>query len=261
MKLARHGQNWTRAETLVAFNRYWHIPFGRLDHNNPEIIAFAAQLGRTPDSVSMKMCNLASQDPAIQQKDRKGLKNLSKLDVQVWEEYHATPDDLIFESESAAAALSKQTVEERAGIEADIINLPEGKERNRLVKIRTNGVFFRRAVLSAYRKQCCITGLATQGLLNACHIVPWSADVNEGLNPRNGLCMNVLHHKAFDLGLMTVTPGGMVKISPSWIESIGSSERAAFAVECAGRKIDMPERFQPAREFLEYHNKEIFERI
>ena len=261
MKLARHGQKWTRAETLVAFNRYWHIPFGRLDHNNPEIIALAAQLRRTPSSVSMKMCNLANQDPVIRQKGRKGMENLSKLDMQVWEEYHAAPDNLIFESEIAVAALNKQKVEERAEIEADIVNLPEGKERKRLVKVRTNDAFFRRAVLSAYRKQCCITGLGTQGLLNACHIIPWSANAREGLNPRNGLCMNVLHHKAFDLGLMTVTPDGMVKISPRWIESVSSSEHAAFVVECEGRKIDMPKRFQPGREFLEYHNKEIFESI
>ena len=261
MKPARYGQLWTRAETLVAFNRYWHIPYNRLDRRNPEIIALANQLKRTPSSVSKRMYNLASQDPAIQQDDRAVLEHVSKLDVQVWEEYHAAPDDLIFESEAAVAALNKQTVEERAEIEADIVNLPEGQERKRLVKDRTNGAFFRRTVISAYRNQCCITGLATQGLLNACHIVPWSVDVREGLNPRNGLCMNVLHHKAFDLGLMTVTPDGMVKISPRWIESVGSSERAAFAIKCAGRKIDMPKRFQPGREFLEYHNREIFESI
>ena len=258
MKLARHREPWTREETLVAFNRYWHIPFGRLDRNNPEIIALADQMGRTPSSVSKKMCNLANQDPATPQK---GFSHVSKLDLRVWKEYHAAPDDLIFESEVAIAALNKQKVEERAEIEADIVNLPEGKERKRLVKVRTNDAFFRRAVFSAYRKQCCITGLTTQGLLNACHIVPWSVDVREGLNPRNGLCINVLHHKAFDLGLMTVTPDGMIKISPRWIESVGSSERAAFAVKCAGRKIDMPMRFQPAQKFLEYHNREIFERI
>ena len=254
----RHGQPWTRAETLAVFNHYWHIPYGRLDHRNQKIIDLAALMGRTPDSVSMKMCNLASQDPAV---PKDGLTNVSRLDKQVWKEYLAAPEDMTFESEQAAAALEGRTVEERAEVEAEIVNLPEGEERERLVKVRTNSAFFRRTVFSAYRHRCCVTGLKVRGLLNACHIIPWSANVRGGLNPRNGLCMNVLHHKAFDMGLMTVTPAGAIKISPRLIESARSSERTAFVAECAGRKIEMPERFKPERKFLEYHNRKIFERI
>lgn len=256
MKPERDGQGWTREETLAAFNRYWHIPYGRLDRKNPEIIALASLLRRTPSSVSRRMCNFAYLDPAVSQT---GLTHASKLDEQIWEEYHAAPADLIFESEKAAAAFNEQTVEERADVEADIVNIPEGKDRERLVKARVNDGFFRRAVFSSYRNQCCITGLATRTLLNACHIVPWSANIREGLNPRNGLCMNVLHHKAFDLGLLTVTPAGVVKVSPRLIES-ALSERAAFVVECNGDKIEMPERFRPERKFLEYHNREVFQR-
>lgn len=261
VKPERHGQPWTRAETLAVFNQYWHIPYGRLHSKNQEIIALADLIGRTSGSVAMKMCNFASQDLAVLGRGRKSLQNLSSLDVQVWEEYRANPESLIFESESVAADLEGRTVEERADIEAEVAALPEGEERSRLVKVRANSAFFRRTVFSAYGGRCCITGLAVQGLLNACHIVPWSANVREGLNPRNGLCMNVLHHKAFDLGLITVTPDGMVKVSPRLVESARSSARAAFVVECDRRGIDMPERFEPGRSFLEYHNREIFERI
>ena len=260
MKPNRHGKNWTRAETLAVFNHYWHISYGRLDHRNPKIIGIAALMGRTPDSVSMKMCNLASQNPKLRGRNRVGLQNLSNMDKQVWREYRADPESLIYESEQAAAALEGRTAEARAGIEADIANLPMGEERERIVKVRVNDGFFRRTVFSAYRDRCCITGLAIRGLLNASHIVPWSESVRDRLNPHNGLCLNVLHHKAFDLGLMTVTPAGVIKVSPRLIGAARASERAAFVAECDGDKIEMPEIFRPGREFLKHHNTQVFGR-
>jgi hypothetical protein len=42
------ANNWTRAETILAFNLYCKIPFGRIDQRNPEIIALAKRIGRTP---------------------------------------------------------------------------------------------------------------------------------------------------------------------------------------------------------------------
>ncbi len=63
--------------------------------------------------------------------------------------------------------------------------------------------------------RCCITGLAIPQLLNASHIVPWSFDVKNRTNPRNGLCLNAIHDRAFDCGLLTVTPDLTVRLSPS----------------------------------------------
>ncbi len=59
-------QNWTRTETLVAFRLYCATPFGQLHHTQPNIIALAAKLGRTPSSVSMKACNFARLAPTHQ---------------------------------------------------------------------------------------------------------------------------------------------------------------------------------------------------
>lgn len=256
--MKKDGQRWTRAETLVVFNHYWNIPSAHQDKRNPDIIKLADLIGRSAGSVAMKMRNLTSQDPDAPQK---GLSSVSKLDRQVWEEYFADPEELIFESETAVASFDGQTIEKRAGIERDLVDFPEGKERERKVKARTNSEFFRRTVFFAYRSRCCVTGLEMRSLLNACHIIPWSENAQRRLDPRNGLCMNVLLHRAFDLGLMTVMPNGEAKISSRLIESARSSEWAAFVVECDGRKIEMPERFYPGREFLEYHNREIFEKI
>jgi putative restriction endonuclease len=51
-------RNWTRNELIVAFNLYCRTPFGRIDRRNPEIIALAAALDRTPSAVSWKLANL-----------------------------------------------------------------------------------------------------------------------------------------------------------------------------------------------------------
>jgi len=38
----------------------------------------------------------------------------------------------------------------------------------------------------------------------ASHIVPWAEDERNRLNPRNGLCLNALHDRAFDRHLMWI---------------------------------------------------------
>ena len=55
--------------------------------------------------------------------------------------------------------------------------------------------------------------LAVSELLNASHIVPWAVDSKNRLNPRNGLCLNSLHDRAFDRGLLTITTDYRVMVS------------------------------------------------
>ncbi|MBQ9417737.1 MAG: HNH endonuclease, partial [Bacteroidales bacterium] len=68
----------------------------------------------------------------------------------------------------------------------------------KIVKQRINQSFFRTAVLTSYNNRCCITGLSRKELLEASHIVDWSKDIENRLNPSNGLCLNILFHRAYD---------------------------------------------------------------
>lgn len=121
---------------------------------------------------------------------------------------------MAFESEKFLAKRIGKQVEDVSEIE--VIDLPKiGKERESIVKVRVNQSFFRKAVLAAYDYKCCITGLEIPELLIASHIIPWSKDGADRVNPRNGLCLNVIHDKAFDRGLITVTPEFAVKVSES----------------------------------------------
>ncbi len=42
------------------------------------------------------------------------------------------------------------------------------------------------------------------GGLTASHIIPWAEDAQNRLNPKNGLCLNALHDRAFDRHLMWI---------------------------------------------------------
>ncbi|CCQ90927.1 conserved hypothetical protein [Nitrospina gracilis 3/211] len=236
--------DWTREELLVAINLYCRIPFGRIHVGNPEIIQLAEKLGRTPGSISYKLANFASLDPSL---DRRGATNVSKLDREVWNEFFEDWDRMIYESERKTAELlgGKEAVEESTDIEWQ-----EGETRETTVQARVNQAFFRKMVLSNYEEKCCITGLANPYLLVASHIVPWSRDSRNRLNPMNGLCLNALHDRAFDRGLITVNPNYEVMVS--------SQVNHDLFEKYEGRRLSLPQRFVPDPAFLEFHRNEIF---
>ena len=252
---AQHNKRWTREETLVAFSLYWQIPFKKVNNRNEIITVVAEKLGRTSSSLSMKMGNLAWHDP----NNPSSLASGSKVDKEIWQEFFASPEKLMYESEQAYARLEGDTVEEHARVPPDIAGLPDGEERERLVRIRVNQSLFRRAVLVAYGGRCCITGLGEPEVLNASHIKPWrECEVRERLLPSNGLCLNALHDRAFDRGLITVSPDGIILISDRLREATRACDESAFVVGWDGGKIQMPDKFEPGKEFLEYHNRNIF---
>lgn len=251
------SNKWTREELIIAFNLYCKIPFGKIHIHNPEIIALAKILGRTPSAVSWKLANLASLDPSLKKRNIAGASHGSKMDAEVWNEFNGDWDRLAFESEKLLAQRMGKQVEEVS--EVDLFDLPKtGKERDALVKIRVNQGFFRKAVLAAYNFQCCITGLEITELLNASHIVPWSKDEDNRINPRNGLCLNAIHDRAFDRGLLTITPDFTVKVSKLVKRGNASEAVQSFLLRYDGMEIIKPAKFMPDLKFLKYHNKNVF---
>ncbi len=135
---------------------------------------------------------------------------------------------------------------------------PEGKTRETMIRTRVNQGFFRAAVLAAYGSSCCITGCSVAELLNASHIVPWAVDVKNRTNPRNGLCLNAIHDRAFDCGLLTVMASLEVKISTRAKRKSSDVGTHELLLRYEGASISLPRRFAPDPEFLKYHNEHIF---
>jgi len=132
-----------------------------------------------------------------------------------------------------------------------------GRTKKATVEVRLKQSFFRQAILSSYQRRCCMSGLDDPRLLIASHIVPWNKDKANRLNPSNGLCLSALHDRAFDQGLITVTPDWKIKISKSLARSKNNfCKITLLALE--GKSISLPEKFLPSTEFLTFHNVEIF---
>ena len=122
---------------------------------------------------------------------------------------------------------------------------------------RVNQGFFRRMVLSSYDGACCITGLAIPSLLVGSHIVPWAVDASNRTNPRNGLCLNVLHDRAFDRGLITVDADFRVVVSRGVLALPASDAAAVQSVH--GVALRMPRRFLPDPGLRAWHRECVFE--
>ena len=244
----RKSKHWSRDELILAINLYCKIPFGTIHIRNPHIIELASLLGRTPGSISYKLANFASIDPTL---DRKGAANTSKLDREVWAEFFENWEEMAFESETQMGKLKKEPSNDTDGNDLSIAS--QGKEAMRLVKTRVNQNFFRQMVLTSYDNRCCITGLAVPELLVASHIVPWSEDKTNRLNPSNGICLNSLHDKAFDRHLITLSDNYEIIVSTKLKKMKHESQGFSFLINMEGKRIELPKRFLPDLTFVRQH--------
>ena len=252
---------WTKEQLKLAFYLYCQLPFGKLHSRNPEIIRLAGLIGRTPGAVAMKLVNFASLDPAITSTGRAGLGNAGSLDKEVWAEFHADWEKLALECTLLNAQLRKdggeEVVIELDDAEQDGLQDFTGETRRVVTEQRIKQHFFRRAVLSSYRGRCCISGLSDARLLMASHIVPWSNDKTNRLNPSNGLCLSAIHDKAFDRGLITISDNYEVMLSEQ-LKRKDDAFVAKIFLPIEGRRIELPEKFIPNISFLTHHRNEIF---
>lgn len=222
---------------------------------NQEVQELADLIGRTPGAVARKLGNFASFDQKLKERGIKGLPNTSKLDQEVWDEYMHNWDEQFIESEMLLAKKKHSTIERLNDINLEDLRNVKGKEKQRLVKIRINQSLFRKIVLSNFDNQCCITGINIPDLIVASHILPWSKDKGNRLNPKNGLALNTLHDKAFDCGLLTVTEDFKIKVSPIFHQQgkIESIKENFIAYD--GKELIEPKKFYPDPEFLKIHNQ------
>lgn len=245
---------WTEEQTLAALHVYLQLPFGKLHTGTPEIKELAVWIGRTPSAVARKLSNLAGLDPAILASDRVGLSNSSAIDEKIWIALKANWDQTVTQ---AAEAYERFAIGHGVIPDTGLLDyVPEiklGRTRSATVEVRVNQARFRRYVLAGYNSTCCISGLQNERLLIASHIVPWSEDSHNRLNPQNGLCLSALHDRAYDQGLITVLPDYTVRVSPKLktIKSDAFTEQSLLHFD--NKPIHMPSRLAPAPEFLRWH--------
>lgn len=257
--MSKHGSKWSREETILAFELYCRTPFGKIGKTNPDIIELSSVLGRTPSAVALKMSNLASCDPILKARNISGMSHTSSLDSVVFEEFYNNLQELKVQSSLIKSEMGA-CESESAYIEKELEHIKPGEYKERLRKERIGQYFFRQAILNSYSGRCCITKLDNRALLVASHIKPWavSLEKTERTNPQNGLCLNAFHDQAFDKGLITVNKNYKVIVSTQLSKSKMDDQTRDWLKYYDGKEIMLPDKFIPAKEFLEYHNDVVF---
>lgn len=248
-------KNWSEFDRLIVLGLYCELPFGKFHYRHPRIIEVAQKLERSPGSVAMKLSNFASLDPVITGSGRKGLAGASQADRDLWQEFSEQPSKIMPEIATALESLDKVTFEDSEIIELDDYR---GETATAIIQRRKSQNLFRKAVLSAYDNQCCITGIADPRFLVASHIKPWSEDVDNRLNPRNGLCLSTFFDRAFDIGLITFSDDFALILSSELKNQQGNDHIRETFLERSGAAIELPSKFYPSPGFMRWHRERLF---
>lgn len=255
----KQGQRpWNREELILALNLYLKLPFGKLHSRTPEIIHLAKLIDRKANAVAMRLNNFASVDPYHQQRGIGGLPGGIKQVKPIWDEYINNKEELIFESERILANKEEVSLEQMHSESLKGTEHLKGEYKLREVKTRVNQDVFRDIVLANYDSKCAITGIDIAALLRASHIIPWSKNEKERLNPENGICLSALYDCAYDKGYISINKKYEIVLSSEVKKKSKQEYYSKYFADLAGTKIIMPNKYMPNKEFLDYHLDKVF---
>ena len=248
---------WTRDELILALSVYFQLPFGRLNQTTKEVQDLAHLLGRSNSSAAIRLTNFAACDPYIINSGRKGMTAGMKVCMPIWEEFNEDRERLFSEAQRIKASLLHKSIEDTLHLTASDL---EGKERTTVIKQRVNQTVFRSMILYNYEERCAITGINIPELLVAGHIIPWADSTpQQKLSPENGICLSALYDKAFDKGLITISPDDFtIHISSALREYETQDYYDRHFGNICGQAITLPIEHKPNRDFLAYHMNHVF---
>lgn len=248
---------WTREELILTLSLYFQLPFGRLNHSTPEVKELARIIGRSENSAALRLVNFAACDPYIINSGRTGMPAGIPVCKPIWDEFANDHERLFNEAQRIKADFLNQTIEATLHITAKDL---EGKERTSVIKQRVNQTVFRTMVLNNYEERCAIIGINIPELLVAGHIIPWANSTpQQKLNPENGICLSALYDKAFDKGLITISPDDYtIRLSSALLEYESQDYYDKHFGCINGIQIKMPIEHKPNSDFLAYHRDHVF---
>ncbi len=255
--MANKQNRWSREELILTLSVYFQLPFGRLNRTTPEVKDLAKLIGRTNNSAALRLVNFAACDPYIIESGRHGMASGKRVCKPIWDEFVDDKERLFNEAQQIKAALLHKPIEETLNItEKDY----KGKEKAVVIKQRVNQNVFRTMVLSNYEEKCAITGISIPELLVAGHIIPWTDSTpQQKLDPENGVCLSALYDKAFDKGLITISPDNYsIILSSALLEYESQEYFEKHFGNISGKVIMMPIEHKPNRDYLAYHRDRIF---
>lgn len=251
---------WSREELILAFNLYLKTPFGKMHSTNKDVIHLAEIMGRSPNSIALRLVNFASVDPALKARGIKGMDGGKKIVKPIWDEFFYNQEELIFLSEKILAEKENSSIEKKFQELFFDINELKGEEKLREVKTRVNQNVFRQIVMANYSGKCAISGIDLPELLFASHIIPWAKNEEERLNPENGICLSALYDKAFDKGLIGINEEYKILLSDKLKKRKDENYYTRYFAPLESQSLILPQKYLPRKDFIQYHLDMIFEK-
>lgn len=249
---------WTRDEMILTVALYFQLPFGRLNHTTPEVGELAKLMNRTENAVALRLVNFAACDPYIINSGRTGMPGGLSVCMLYWNVFVGDKEKLFLEAQRIKANLLNQSIEETLHITSKEL---EGKEKETIIKQRVNHSAFRSMILYNYEELCAITEISIPDLLVASHIVPWTVNEKERLNPENGICLSTLYYKAFDQGFISIDKNNKIILADKLRQYETDEFYAAHFASIKNQPIRLPEEHLPNPVFIEWHRDCVFNKV
>lgn len=126
-----------------------------------------------------------------------------------------------------------------------------------LTRVRLGQGAFRVLVTDAYQRNCAISGERTLPVLEAAHIRPYADEGPHQVS--NGLLLRADLHKLFDDGYVTITEDRHVLVSPRIREEFENGREYYRFDGMPLIALPSDPSSQPSRDFLRWHNTEVFQ--
>lgn len=233
---------WTRDEFLVTLDLYLNGEGFVEDEQDDNVKEVASVIDRSNGSVALRLANYRHLDPNSTQ----GMENTGEKCREIWEEFYGNEEELTMASQAARERLEGEKTSET---ESEIKGVDTGEGTSQS-KVRYGQKDFRKMVRERYNDECIICGIDEPGLLQAGHVLSWSTYEEGRGNPENGLLLCYNHHRAFDLGMFTISKSMKITVRPDFRPDSEILERSIIGRDGDKLEIENP----PDKDLLEQHN-------
>lgn len=157
--------------------------------------------------------------------------------------------------EGLFAALFGIDFQVKASIAPSFVSVPTGEQLSK-ISIRVGQAAFSREIRALYGSTCCFPTcqVIDSRFLVASHIARWSDDKQLRGELGNGLCLCLMHDKAFEIGLFTLSDDFRVLVNPAAFED--SLSGMLHLAEAQGQKIRV-QKIKPLAAALKQHRDRI----
>ncbi len=134
-------------------------------------------------------------------------------------------------------------------------SVPDSESKTTTTRGKWQRYFRNKLILPNYDYTCAITGIKTESLLTAAHILPWAKYKDIRIDPANGICLSKLVDKCFEDKLIHIDDEYKLRIN----SSIKSDKKLLDQLKMyEGKKILLPvnKDVYPNKDYLRIHRNE-----